>query len=126
MALEVRCKTLDPLVADGDGGSQYQGWLAEAADEFQAENRLARSGSGDNVDAVILLQAIEAFEDALLIRPEGPGKAPAGLRLCLGRYHAGKSNRSGPTPLLDSATPSNDGIYNSAINTHAIRAACRA
>lgn len=49
------------------------------------------------MDAVILLQAIEAFEDALLIRPEGSGKAPAGLRWCLGRYHAGKSNRSGVT-----------------------------
>lgn len=126
MALEVRYKTIDPLVADGDGGSQDQGWFAEAADKFQAENRFARPGRGDDVDAVILLQVIEAFEDALLIRPEGSGKAPAGLRLCLGRCHAGKSNRSAPTPLLDSATPSNDGIYNSAINTHAIRAACRA
>lgn len=71
--------------------------MAEAADEFPSENRFTRPGSGDNVDAVILIQAIEAFEDALLIRPEGSGKAPAGLRLCLGRYHAGKSNRSGVT-----------------------------
>ena len=91
--LEVRCKTIDPLVADSDGGSQDQGWFAEAADKFQAENRLAGSRRGNDVDAVILLQVIEAFEDTLLIRPEGPGKAPAGLRLCLGRYHAGKSNR---------------------------------
>ena len=49
------------------------------------------------MDAVILLQVVEAFEDALLVGPEGPGKAPAGLRLCLGRCHAGKSNRSGVT-----------------------------
>lgn len=98
--LKVRRETVDPLVADGDGGSQDQGWLAEAADKFQTENRFARTGSGDNVDAVILLQVTEAFEDALLIRPEGTGKAPAGLRLWIGRCHAGKSNRSGTHALL--------------------------
>ena len=93
MALKVHREAIDPLVADSDGGSQDQGRLVEAADKFQAENRLARSRRGHGVDTAILFQVIEAFEDALLIRPEGPGKAPAGLRLCLGRYHAGKSNR---------------------------------
>ena len=62
-------ETLHPLIANGDGRREDQGWLIKPADDCQAEHCLTRARRRDHVELVILQVFLELIEHTLLVMP---------------------------------------------------------